>query len=247
MSKIKPFLILQLRPEDEAADNELEAFIKFGRINDVERIRIDKEDLIGIDLNRYSGVIVGGGPSNVSDSEEKKSANQKRFEGQLHDLLDEIIEADFPFLGTCYGLGILAKHLGGQVSKEISKPVGAVEISLTKEGKEDHLISSIAPKFRAFAGHKESATSVPDRVTVLGGNKTCPIQIIKYQNNIYATQFHTELDQAGLALRINIYRHAGYFAPEDADMLIAESKREKITEPEKILAKFIEKYASFQD
>src|SRR5581483_7939172 len=102
MNQIKPFLLLQLRPEDEAADNEMEAFLKFGNLRgqDIKRVRIDKEDLLDINLSDYSGVIIGGGPSNVSDSEDKKSDNQKRFEAQLNKLLDEIIAKDFPFLGA---------------------------------------------------------------------------------------------------------------------------------------------------
>ena len=41
---MKPFLILQLRPEDETADNEFEAFLKFGGINkqETQRERIEK-------------------------------------------------------------------------------------------------------------------------------------------------------------------------------------------------------------
>src|SRR3989338_3931500 len=98
----KPFLILQLRPEDAASDDELAAFMRFGGLaeKDVHRVRMEQEDIPKIQLEDYSGVIVGGGPSNVSDTEEKKSANQRRFETQLGELMDQIIEADFPFLGA---------------------------------------------------------------------------------------------------------------------------------------------------
>ena len=61
----RPFLILQLRPEGDAADNEFAALLAKGRLGpgDVRRIRLDQERLPqGIDLGGYSGVIVGGGP-----------------------------------------------------------------------------------------------------------------------------------------------------------------------------------------
>ncbi len=243
----KPFLFLQLRPEDEAADNEMEAFLKFGKLSreDIQRIRIDKEDLIDVDLDKYSGIIIGGGPSNVSDSEDKKSDNQKKFEVQLNTLLKNVIEKDFPFLGTCYGIGLLVKYLGGRVSKEkYSEGVGAVELSKTEEGKIDNLTKDLPTTFKAFAGHKEACQNISDDTVLLLSSKTCPIQMVRHKNNIYATQFHTELDQQGLELRINIYKHAGYFPPEDADMLIAESKHEVITEPEKILRNFINIYGN---
>src|SRR5579884_2110874 len=178
MAKTKPFLILQLRPEKETSDNELEAFIHFGRIENFERRRIDQQVLGKVDLNKYSGVIIGGGPSNVSDKEESKSDNQKRFEDELDDLLDQIIETDFPFLGACYGIGILARHVGGMVSKNHPEGAGAVEISLTEDGKKDPLTSGLTPVFRAFAGHKEAVDSVPADVKILCANDACPVQMI---------------------------------------------------------------------
>src|SRR5581483_9525824 len=156
--------------------------------------------------------------------------NQKRFEAQLNKLLDEIIAKDFPFLGACYGIGLLSKYLGGLVSKDrYSEGVGAVEINLTKDGQQDKLTRNLPVVFKAFGGHKEACQNVPDGAVVLCEGSSCPIQMIRFKDNIYATQFHTELDQHGLALRINIYKHAGYFPPEDAEILIENSKNEKIT------------------
>lgn len=39
--------------------------------------------------------------------------------------MPQVIDTDRPFMGCCYGLGILARHLGGEVSKErFGEPVG---------------------------------------------------------------------------------------------------------------------------
>lgn len=246
MASIKPFLIIQLRPEDETADNELDAFLKFGGIDatDIHRVRIEKESLPEINLENYSGIIMGGGPSNVSDDEAKKDAEQKRFEKEIHALFDKVTTADFPFLGCCYGIGILAEYLGGSVSKkQYGEGVGAVNIHLTEAAQGDPLTQGLPQTFRAFAGHKEACQDVPPGTVLLAGNEQCPVHMIRYKQNIYATQFHTELDQEGLALRINIYRHAGYFPPEDAEKLIAASHSEQVTEPEKILKRFVERYS----
>ena len=67
---MKPFLILQLRPETDAADGEFATILDkcalpAGRVH---RIRLDCEDLpAGIDVTAYSGVIVGGGPGCALD------------------------------------------------------------------------------------------------------------------------------------------------------------------------------------
>lgn len=246
---IKPFLILQLRPEDEAADNEFEAFLKFGGLqpSDVRRVRMEKESIPALNLDDYSGVIVGGGPSNASDSVEKQSPAQQRFEAELFQLFDAMTARDFPYLGACYGLGVFAKYLGGKVSKErYGEAVGAVTITLAEDGKDEPLTMDLPPNFRAFVGHKEACQDVPPGATLLASSQTCPVQMVRYKQNMYATQFHTELDVPGLILRINIYRYAGYFPPADGEELITMAQKENVTVPEIILKRFVTRYSTPQ-
>ena len=91
---IKPFLILQLRELDEAADSEFRAFLRYGNLkeSDVRRIRMEKESFSDIDIKNYSGIIVGGGPSNVSDREDSKPEYQRRFEHELRHLYLQVVE-----------------------------------------------------------------------------------------------------------------------------------------------------------
>ena len=96
-------------------------------------------------------------------------------------------------------------------------------------------------EFRGFVGHKEGVVEPPSRCVVLARSSTC-VQMLRVGRNVYATQFHPELDADGLALRINIYKHAGYFAPSEAQALIDVVCREHVTEPVKILQQFIKRY-----
>ena len=240
----KPFLVLQLRPEDQAADDEFAAILRFGGLDvvDAHRVRMEKEDIPTVDLDDYAAVIIGGGPSNVSDTEETKPIEQRRFEAQLRPLMAEIVERDFPFLGACYGIGVLAQALGGKVSKKHGEGVGAVELTLTKEGEQDPLMQGSSSPFKAFAGHKEACEGVPPGAVVLVSSAACPVHMIRTKSNVYATQFHPELDNYGLEVRINLYKHAGYFPPEDADMLIAAGHKEQVSVPMEILKRFVERY-----
>lgn len=240
---MKPFLILQLRPENEASDGEFEAFLKSGNLEtgQVRRVRMEKDGIPDVDLNDYSGVIVGGGPTNVSSK--KKSQAEKRFESQLHDLLDRIVERDFPYLGACYGLSILAQHLGGTVSTEkYAETVAAATIEITGEARDDPILHDFPEKFRAVGGHKESCQNLPRGAVLLARSKICPIHMIRFKKNIYATQFHPELDSDGTALRIRVYRHHGYFRPEEADQLIADVMKETLSVPGMILERFVTRY-----
>lgn len=242
---MKPFLILQLRPIDLASNNEYEAFLKYGGLskNQARRVRMEKEGVPDIDLDKYSGIILGGGPSNVSDDEKFKQDYQKRFEIQLNNLFDRVLKHDFPFLGVCYGIGALNKFKGGKVSKEkYSEAVGTVEVELTTDGLKDDLLKGLPNKFRAYCGHKEACQTLPIDALLLARSNDCPNQMIKFKNNIYATQFHTELDEEGILLRIDVYKNHGYFSPDDAKYLISKSKEYDVNVPDKILHRFIHKY-----
>lgn len=241
----KPFLILQLRPEDETADNELAALIQFGGLaeSEIHRVRIEKESLPNIDLDDYSATYLGGGPYNLSDDEATKPGEQKRFEAELAPMVDKIIATDFPYFGGCYGLSYLAQRLGAAVSTEkYAETVEATTITLSETATSDPLTKNLPNNFRAIAGHHESVQALPPGATLLASSPICPIHMIRYKQNIYATQFHTELDKEGTALRIRFYKYHGYFKPEDADQLIEAIYRENIVTPPKILHRFVARY-----
>ncbi|MFI9401316.1 glutamine amidotransferase [Nocardia sp. NPDC052316] len=242
----KPCLLLQLRPERAAADDEYHAVLRAGGldVDDVVRVQMD-QGLPHLELDDFAAVIVGGGPSNVSAPEDQKYDYQQRFEPGLKKLLLEIVARDFPYLGACYGLSILADVLGGTVSGErYSEKAGAQTIELTDHGAEDPLLRDIPRSFRAFGGHKEACQDVPPNAVLLAGSAGCPVQMIRVGRQVYATQFHPELDGDGLALRIEIYRHAGYFDPAEADYLTELGHREEITAPKEILRRFLTRYRS---
>lgn len=239
----KPFLLLQSRPETEASDDEYQAFLKFGGLeaNQLVRLRLERGDQPAVNLDDYAGIIMGGGPANFAYDEAQKSLEQKQFESYILPLMRRIIEADAPFLGACLGVGAMVTAMGGRMSFEHHEAVGAVDIFATPEGEQDDLCKDFPSVFRGFVGHKEGVIDPPSGCTVLARSSTC-VQMLRAGNNVYATQFHPELDADGLALRINIYKHAGYFAPEEADLLIANAQQEAITWPELVLRRFVERY-----
>ena len=239
---MKPFLILQLRPIDEVADNEYEAFLLHGgiRAEDTHRIRMEQQSLEGIDLRNYAGVMMGGGPSNVSDEETVKPDFQRRFEAELIPFFDQLFALDLPYLGSCYGLGALIQYVGGVMSTvKYSEQAGPTTIYLQEAAASDPLLTGLPASFVAFVGHKEACQFVPKGGVLLAGSEACPVQIIRFQSNIYATQFHVELDAQGMAVRIQNYRNHGYFDPASAETLIASVKEVAAEVPHEILQRFV--------
>ena len=79
-------------------------------------------------------------------------------------------------------------------------------------------------EFDAFVGHKEACRVLPPSAVLLATSAACPVQMFRVKQNLYATQFHPELDLPGLLTRVRVYQHAGYFPPEELDELIARPR-----------------------
>jgi GMP synthase (glutamine-hydrolysing) len=245
---MKPVLVLQLRPEDDASDGEFAAILDKGGLNptNVHRIRLEQGPLPpDFSLDDYSAVIVGGGPGCVSDDPAGKDPVEARAEAEILGLMPMITGRDMPFLGCCYGIGILAHHLGGEVSKaRFGEPVGAVACDVTPDGQSDPLLEGLPGRFNAFVGHKEAVQALPPGAVHLMASQSCPFQMIRYGRNVYATQFHPEADGRVFADRIRIYRSHGYFQPDEAAVLTETCMAADVTVPEAILQRFVAIYAS---
>jgi GMP synthase (glutamine-hydrolysing) len=289
VDRVKPFLLLAIRAEDAAADNEYDSFLSVSGLGEGElrRVRLEQHALGRVDLSDWSGIMLGGGPFNYSDPEELKTPVQRRVEADLAGLLDQVVSADFPFLGACYGIGALGRYLGAVVDRRFAEPVGAVEITLTPAGGRDPLLGELPAAFQAFTGHKEAVSHLPgpaaaggqassaaaggqassaaaggqassaaaggqassaaaggqaSRAVLLASSAGCPVQAFRLGGNVYATQFHPELDVAGLCTRIEVYKHAGYFEPDQADEIKARAARSNVSWPPAILRGFVRRY-----
>jgi GMP synthase (glutamine-hydrolysing) len=242
---VKPFLFIGTRAEDAAADSEYAAVLRGAGLDepDVRRVRLERDELGDVDLDDWSGVILGGGPFNVSDPQESKSAAQRRAEAELHDLATRAVAQDKPFLGACYGIGVLGTLRGGVVDRTYGEPISARAITLTEAGREDPLLGTMPPTFDAFLGHKEAVRRLPDGATLLASSADCPVHAFRIGRHVYATQFHPELDIEGLCLRIDTYRGYGYFEPHEADDLLAMARASHVEHPTRLLARFVELFA----
>ncbi|GAA1777447.1 glutamine amidotransferase [Nocardioides hankookensis] len=242
---MRPFLFIGTRAEDAAADSEYAAVLRCSGLDepDVRRVRLERDELGPVDLDDWSGVILGGGPFNVSDPPEAKSPAQLRAEAELHALATRAVAEDTPFLGACYGIGVLGTLRGGVVDRTYGEPISSREITLTDAGREDPLLGTMPPAFDAFLGHKEAVSVLPEGAVLLASSADCPVHAFRLGHNVYATQFHPELDVEGLCLRIDTYRGYGYFEPHEADDLLAMARASHVEHPTRLLSRFVELYS----
>src|SRR5215217_7781418 len=143
----------------------------------LRRVRMEQGPIGRIDLDQWSGIILGGGPFQASDPENSKSAVQRRVEAELATLLDDVVARDHPFFGSCYGIGTLGRHQGAVVDHTYGEPISGVQITLTDAGLSDPLFSVAGARFGAYLGHKEAILKLPAHAVTLATSPHCPVQL----------------------------------------------------------------------
>ncbi|MGU3356369.1 glutamine amidotransferase [Microbacterium sp. M4A5_1d] len=242
---MKPFVLLATRAEDVPADEEYELFLRHTGLEpaSLRRVRLEAGPMPDIDLDDVSGIFVGGGPFNASDRWEQKSAVQRRVEAEFSDLLARVVTQDAPFLGACYGIGTVGAFLGATIDRRFGEPISVVDVELMDAGTRDPLLAGMPQTFSAFVGHKEAISELPPRAVLLASSAGCPVQMFRVGENVYATQFHPELDLEGITTRIHAYAGYGYFAPDELDLTLSAVRRSPVTHTGSILRAFVERYA----
>ena len=226
---MKPFLLLSVRPEDDAAESERLAVARLAGLDadDLHTVRLASMALPDIDLSHYSGVFLGGGPFNASDA--VKTQPQLQAEAEIGRVIDAALADDVAFLGLCYGIGALTHRLGGTVDRTYGEPAGVISVTLTPAGRGDPLFKGVPTTVKAFVGHKEAVHTLPAGAIVLATGDACPVQAFRIGRRVYATQFHPELDPEGMAQRLRIYQHHGYFDAAEVEQLVEEALAAPVT------------------
>ena len=245
MQVSKPILVLQLRPEDDTSNGEFDAILKYGQLESAHarRLRIERTGIPhDLNLDDYSAIIVGGSPFDISTPSDEKSAIQKRIESDFHDLLNEVVKRDFPFLGACSGNGLLGSYLGTGISSRYAEAVSCVNVAITDAGREDKLLQGFPGHIDVLVGHKEACDCTPEGATLLVTGDDCPVQMFRVGEHVYATQFHPEGDCEVFAVRVYAYKHHGYFKPHEAEDLIERLCRVQTPYAQEILRRFVAIY-----
>lgn len=235
-----PFLLLSTRPDDHLAAQEHAAVARHMEVDPARLVqwRLEQAPLGPVELERYAGIVIGGSPFTASDPADSKSATQVRVEAELAALLRRVVEADFPLLGLCYGVGTLGQVLGAQVDGTFAESLSAPVVRLTDAAAADPLCADLPREFRAFVGHKEAITTTAGGMQVLAASDLCPVQMFRVGEHVRATQFHPELDAEGIRARIHAYTHHGYFHPDQVSELLEMARTTDVDASHRVLTAF---------
>ncbi len=132
------------------------------------------------DLTDFDAVVISGGPSSVN-------------EPGSPDCDPAIFDLNKPVLGICYGLQLLAKHLGGRVGTTNLREDGPQATSFFGGSK---LLAGLEVKPQnVLMSHGDSVIELPTGFRVVGRHDQLISVIEDAKNKLYGTQFHPEVFQ----------------------------------------------------
>lgn len=235
-----PLLYVCVRPQQGAAAAEYASFRAATRLDETQ---LEQHDLVRDELpaeafERYAGFLIGGSPFNITDPESSKHDVQRRLEADLERIGAVAADGRTAALFTCFGIGVVTRMLGGEVSRAYPEDTGPTTITLTRDGQRDPIVGGLAHNFAALTAHKEGSAAVPPGATLLATNEACPVQAYLVGDRLYATQFHPEPTTKAFTERMAVYRDDGYFAANDYRAIAGRVLAASVTEPARALRAF---------
>jgi GMP synthase (glutamine-hydrolysing) len=140
-------------------------------------------------LDKYAAVIILGGPMNCDQIDRHPNLITEVA------VIREAVARDMSVLGICLGAQLLAKALGGSVTRNRSREIGWHDVDLTESGGGDAVLSTFASRQQVFQWH-EDGIRLPDdpRIVHLASSPLSEVQAFRYREHAYGFQFHLEVD-----------------------------------------------------
>ncbi|WP_165165180.1 glutamine amidotransferase-related protein [Corynebacterium qintianiae] len=231
-------LLVSLRTGDigpEVARAELDDVLSASRLSepDIQMRVLDNTSVKIGPLDGYDGVIVGGSSLNVTAPE------YSEWQRHIHAELATLLSCGLPVFFVCFGISWLVAELGGTVGHSAPEASGPSVVTLTAAGKKDPLLEGFPSSFNALTGHTENPEFLPDSLEVLATGPTSPVQMVRYGDRVWATQFHAEMDAAAMKTRMDFFYDYGYFPLTEYDTIIASLPSVEVRWANELLRRFV--------
>ena len=142
-----------------------------------------------LDLRRYNGLVVLGGPMNVDQAEQYPHLKTEIA------AIREALRLDVPVLGICLGAQLLAAALGASVRPNKVREIGWYQLQPAPQAREDRLLRHFDGSQHVFQWHAYTFDMPPGAVH-LASSASCEHQAFRFGERAYGLQFHLEADEA---------------------------------------------------
>lgn len=171
------------------------------------------------------GIILSGGPASV-------------YEKKAPVLPISFFEAGLPVLGICYGMQLMTKMLGGEVSWTERHEYGKTELFVDEPG---IVLKGLNPQLICWMSHGDCVVKPPPGFMSLAHTANSPVAAMaKPEQRFYGVQFHVEVVHTpwGIEVLKNFLYDVCGCSPSWTPGSIAEQKIQQVqetVEKEKVL------------
>jgi GMP synthase (glutamine-hydrolysing) len=131
-----------------------------------------------IEQRAPKGIILSGGPASVYE----KSAPQLDL---------QIFSLGIPVLGICYGMQLMARHLGGEVEFSGRREYGA---GLLQIDEQTPLLDGLGEQIDIWSSHGDKLSALPEGFRSIAHTENSTFGAIEdKERHLYALQFHPEV------------------------------------------------------
>jgi GMP synthase (glutamine-hydrolysing) len=164
-------------------------YVNFGRHPDAEP-----------SLEGYNGLVVLGGPMSVNHVE-----RHPHLAAEMR-LIEQALQKGLPVLGICLGAQLIAKTLGARVYENDEKEIGWYDVSPTVMARSDPVTAHFREREKLFQWHGDTF-DIPEGAVHLASSPLCASQAFRYGPNVYALQFHLEVDEPMIERWLTVPMH----------------------------------------
>jgi GMP synthase (glutamine-hydrolysing) len=163
-----------------------------------------------LERRRPCGLILSGGPASVY--------------GPGAPRLDPAaLRAGVPVLGICYGMQLIAHHLGGEVAPADRREYGPALIAVTQP---DVLFEGLSGELPVWMSHGDQVRRLPPGFQVLAASANSPVAAFGGAAGVFGIQFHPEVRHTAQGQEILhnfLYRVCGCRGTWTAGSFIADA------------------------
>ena len=143
------------------------------------------------------GFILSGGPRSVYEPNAPLAPSY-------------IYESRLPVLGICYGMGVIARQLGGVVAAGTKREYGHAVLHLSNP--ESPLFADLPDSTPVWMSHGDKIEKMPPGFNALAYTENSPVAVMGNGDGIFGLQFHPEVvhtPEGKTILRNFVYRVCG--------------------------------------
>ena len=128
-------------------------------------------------LKQPVGLILGGGPASV-------------YEAGAPQVDPEALHSGIPVLGICYGMQLIAHHMGGKVDPGHAREYGPALVAVRDTG---GLFEGLNGELPVWMSHGDHVSQLPPGFHALATSGNSPIAAFSDGRHIFGIQFHPEV------------------------------------------------------